>query len=152
MKSSSPLFVFLLNVGKLIGLKVSGLKVITGEDRRRRRHGHHRFNIQARENLHITISSIILKIFTPQWDLSPGHRGEGVRGGTGGEEKASSCCSVCVYFPGGLSSLLPDLMCVVLHGRGYLCVYSIQYSQPPACGAAAINTQLRLMELLFLFC
>lgn len=26
-----------------------------------------------------------------------------------------SCCTMCVHFPDGLSSLLPDLVCVVLH-------------------------------------
>lgn len=34
-----------------------------------------------------------------------------------------SCCTGCVHFPDGLSSLLPDLVCVVLH-RQVICVRS----------------------------
>lgn len=34
-----------------------------------------------------------------------------------------SCCTMCVHFPDGLSSLLPDLVCVVLH-RPVICVSS----------------------------
>lgn len=34
-----------------------------------------------------------------------------------------SCCTMCVHFPDGLSSLLPDLVCVVLHSP-VICVSS----------------------------
>lgn len=68
-------------------------------------------------NLQITISSIILKIFTAGWGLSSRHR----EGGTGRE--VISCCTMCVHFPDGLSSLLPDLVCVVVHSP-VICVSS----------------------------
>lgn len=68
-----------------------------------------RFSIQT-EKLQITISSIILKIFTAGADLSRGRR-EGAK-----RRQVISCCTVRVHFPDGLSSLLPDLVCVVLHG------------------------------------
>lgn len=45
-------------------------------------------------------------------------RGEGRKEGGwegGSEEGVISCRTLCVYFPDGLSSLLPDLLCVVLH-------------------------------------
>lgn len=69
-----------------------------------------RFSIQT-EKLQITISSIILKIFTAGADLSCRRREGGKR------RQVISCCTVRVHFPDGLSSLLPDLVCVVLHGQ-----------------------------------
>lgn len=69
-----------------------------------------RFSIQT-EKLQITISSIILKIFTAGSDLSRRRR-EGAK-----RRQVISCCTVRVHFPDGLSSLLPDLVCVVLHGQ-----------------------------------
>ncbi len=42
----------------------------------------------------------------------------------GGKGRAViSCCTMCVHFPDGLSSLLPDLVCVVLHSPVF-CVSS----------------------------
>lgn len=71
----------------------------------------------GQRNLQITISSIILKISTAGWDLSCRHR----EGGKG--RAVISCCTVFVHFPDGLSSLLLDLVCVVLQSRG-ICVSS----------------------------
>lgn len=83
----------------------SGLKVIMAEAE----HGQRRaasFYSKLR-NLQITISPIILKIFTPGYNLSSRHRE--------GERKTWILAALCVHFPDGLSYLLPDLVCVVLH-------------------------------------
>lgn len=70
-------------------------------------------------NLQITISSIILKnIYSWIWICHPD------AGKEGGDEKwflAALC--VCFHFPDGWSSLLPDLVCVVLHSP-VICVSS----------------------------
>lgn len=54
-------------------------------------------------------------------------RGEG---GRGVEEEVISCCTMCVHFPDGLSSLLPDLVCVVLHSPSYLCGFTFSVAPP----------------------
>lgn len=40
-----------------------------------------------------------------------------------GGREVISCCTMCFHFPDGLSSLLPDLVCVVLHSP-VICVSS----------------------------